>query len=462
LKTLSQTCLLAAYCAILAWSGPEITLADSPPWKTGAAKVVITPAEPMPMAGYASRQEPATGTLTDLWAKALILEDADQQRAALITLDLVGIDRTLYLMIRERLETKCGLEPRQIAICCSHTHTGPVVGLNLGPMHYFLFDDIGKKRLEAYVQRLVDDIEMAVQMALDAMTPSRVKWGVGRSEFAVNRRNNPEAEVPALRAQSKLNGPVDHDVPVLAVYDEEDRLLTTVFGYACHATVLGFREWSGDYPGFAQLELETRHPDCVAMFVAGCGADQNPLPRHTVALAQHYGRRLANAVEAVLLTSEMEELTASVKTQLAEIPLPFGELPTRDQLESDSRSENQYVANRARLLLRDLDAQGLDQTYPYPIGLWRLGDQVNFVTLGGEVVVDYSIRLKQVLKGQPTWVAGYVNDVMAYIPSRRVLQEGGYEGGGAMVFYGLPTVWAPEVEPLIVTEVRNLAAEFAD
>jgi hypothetical protein len=48
---------------------------------------------------------------------------------------------------------------------------------------------------------------------------------------------------------------------------------------------------------------------------------------------------------------------------------------------------------------------------------------------------------------------------MAYIPSRRVLAEGGYEGGGAMVYYGLPTVWSPDVEELIVREARRQAGE---
>jgi hypothetical protein len=82
-----------------------------------------------------------------------------------------------------------------------------------------------------------------------------------------------------------------------------------------------------------------------------------------------------------------------------------------------------------------------------------LGDGVEWFFLGGEVVVDYPLRLKGELSGAKTWVAGYTNDVMAYIPSRRVLLEGGYEGGGAMVFYGLPTVWSDQVETKIVTEV---------
>ena len=108
------------------------------------------------------------------------------------------------------------------------------------------------------------------------------------------------------------------------------------------------------------------------------------------------------------------------------------------------------------MLLEKWDAdKQLSQTYPYPVGSWQLGEAIDFVFLGGEVVVDYAVRLKAELREKRTWVAGYANDVMAYIPSRRVLQEGGYEGEGAMVYYGLPTRWAPQVERLIVDEVHR-------
>ena len=80
---------------------------------------------------------------------------------------------------------------------------------------------------------------------------------------------------------------------------------------------------------------------------------------------------------------------------------------------------------------------------------------MQFITLGGEVVVDYAFRLKSELSGVKTWVAGYSHDVMAYIPSRRVLQEGGYEGGGAMVYYGLPASWNPAVEETIIRGVLD-------
>ncbi|EMI19539.1 hypothetical protein RMSM_03538 [Rhodopirellula maiorica SM1] len=244
---------------------------------------------------------------------------------------------------------------------------------------------------------------------------------------------------------------------MLAVRDADENLTAVLFGYACHATTLSGYQWSGDYPGYAQIELEKSHPGCVALFFAGCGADQNPLPRRTVSLAQHYGQRLATAVDSVLMTSLMQPVEGPLRTAYAEIDLRLDTLPTREEIELNSKSDNRYEVARATMLLEQIDdGVPLSQTYPYPVSAWSIGDDLQLVTLGGEVVVDYAIRLKSELAGTRTWVAGYANDVMAYIPSRRVLGEGGYEGGGAMVYYGLPTVWSPEIETDIINEVHRL------
>ena len=435
----------------------QLTSAADGAWKAGVAKTIITPDTYMAMSGYGGRDNPADGKLTDLWAKAAVLEDANGHRGVIITLDLVGIDRTLSQSICNSLQEKYGLERAQIAICTSHTHTGPVVGMNLGPLHYLIQTDEQRALIDAYAVTLQAKVVSVVGEALADVRPSRLSWGTGQATFAVNRRENkPYEKAPEWRTAGTLKGPSDHDVPVLAIHSEEGELRGVVFGYACHSTTLSGNQWSGDYAGYAQIELEAVHPNCVAMFWAGCGADQNPLPRSTVQLAEHYGRRLATAVDSVLLTTELLPLADQLATSYAEIDLPLAELPTKEQIEADRQSTNRYTVARAKMLLEQLaSGKPLSPTYPYPVQTWQIGNDLQFVTLGGEVVVDYAIRLKAELNSTKTWVAGYANDVMAYIPSRRVLAEGGYEGGGAMVYYGLPTIWAPEVENAIVAEVHK-------
>src|SRR5205823_12312191 len=135
-------------------------------------------------------------------------------------------------------------------------------------------------------------------------------------------------------AKGALKGPPDHGVPVLAARTADGKLEGVIFGYACHATVLSYLKWCGDYPGFAAAELEKAHPGAVALFVAGCGADQNPLPRRTVALARGYGKQLADAVNAVLakpMTSVAPEFAAVYR----EIDLPLRDVLTREGLLKD-------------------------------------------------------------------------------------------------------------------------------
>ena len=424
-------------------------------WKAGVAKADITPDKPMWMSGYASRDHRATGTLTKLWGKVLVLEDSRGQRVAAITLDLVGIDQATSNTLRERIVKEHGLERSRIALLCSHTHCGPVVGSNLMSMYTLSEED--QTLVREYTSGLIDEIVTAVGQALSDLTPAELAWSSGKTGFAVNRRTNKEAEVPALRAAGELLGPVDHEVPVLQV-SSGDEIKAIVFGYACHATTLSFFEWCGDYPGFAMQQIEEDYPGTQAMFWAGCGADQNPLPRRTVELAQEYGSRLATEVQTTL-TSNVTPISGDLDVRYDEPELAFATIPTAEQIESQLTSTNVYEAGRAKTLKQELEAHGsIRPTYAYPVQTWKLGDGPVWVILGGEVVVDYSIRLKTEIRRQsgakPVWVAGYANDVMAYIPSLRVLKEGGYEGEGAMLYYGRPSKWADTVEDQIVGTVH--------
>ncbi len=426
-------------------------------WKAGVARVKITPEQFMWMAGYAARTTPAEGTHADLWVRTLVLEGPGGNRGVLISLDLIGIDRRLSQSLCESLERRFSLRRAQVALCCSHTHTGPVVGKCLEPLHYRQLDQQQRQLVDQYEKQLTGHVSKCVAAAIDDLQPCSLAWGSGVATFAVNRRNNPAAEVVKRRAEHALIGPFDHDVPVLSVRGERGKLRAILFGYACHATTLSDASWSGDYPGFAAAELESRNDECTALFWAGCGADQNPLPRRKLELAKEYGHQLADAVARVM-AGEMSPITGPLEVSYREVPLALDSLPSRAELKEASNSSNKYLRARAEMLLEQIARDGsLAQDYPYPVGVWKLGSQVEMVFLGGEVVVDFANRLKTELHGRRTWVAGYTNDVMAYIPSERVLREGGYEGGGAMVYYGLPASWAAGVEQTIIDAVERLA-----
>ena len=153
----------------------------------------------------------------------------------------------------------------------------------------------------------------------------------------------------------------------------------------------------------------------------------------------------------------MPVLAPSLSTTYEEISASLAPLPTTEQIKANTTSTNRFEVARARYLLKKLEKQGpLEAFYPYPIAVWKLGKEIDFIFLGGETVVDLALRLKREGRGTSTWVAGYSNDVMAYIPSLRVRKEGGYEGGESHVYYGLPSLWAETIEDEIISAAERL------
>lgn len=426
------------------------TFAADATWKAAATKAAITPKEPMWMAGYAGRNKPAESAAQDLYAKALALEDAQGHRFVFVTLDLIGVPRTLRTSLEKRLAVSQALPPEALLLNVSHTHCGPEFRVGSKPG---IFAEFGQaEKAEAYGAFLEDTIYQLVNDAFGKLSPAQLSYHHARCGFAMNRRlptNNTFSNAPYP------DGPVDQSVPVLRVADPAGKLQAVLFGYACHNTTLPFYQWCGDYAGYAQEYIEAEHPETIALFVEGCGGDQNPYPRGKIELAQFHGRSLATAVEAAL-TTPPKPLSGSLRSAFQDVTIDFATPPDRPELETRSKSTDKWISSHAKRLLARLDAgETLPTTYPYPVQVVRLGNELTFIGLGGEVVIDYALRLKRELPGN-LWVAGYCNDVMAYIPSRRVLQEGGYEGGDSMRFSTLPGPWAPTIEERIVEQVHSL------
>jgi hypothetical protein len=438
--------------ALLGCSPAVLAAPKGANWKAGVAVQVITPAGPMWMSGYGARNKPAEGKLQDLYVKALALEAPDGGKVVLVTADLVGVPRTLSESVAAEVRKRTGLPRERLMLTVSHTHCGPVLRDSLADMYNMPPEEA--RKIGPYTEKLRGWMIDVIVKAQGDMRPARLAVGKGTARFAVNRRKpTPKGVINAANP----GGPVDHDVPVLRVSDLEGKLRAVVFGYACHNTTLQFYQWCGDYAGFAQEHLEKKHKGAVAMFWSGCGGDANPLPRSTVALCRKYGRELGSAVEDVL-AGKMVPVEGSVAAKYATIALPYAKLPDRGQLGADMLSKNVAVRNRARRLLKQLEGGNLDDHYRhYPVQVWRLGEQVTWVALGGEVVVDYSRRIKKELGAKrAVWVTAYANDVMAYVASARVLKEGGYEADSSMIYYGLPSKWALTVEEKIVGKVREL------
>jgi hypothetical protein len=360
-----------------------------------------------------------------------------------------------------RLRREHGLDRHQVMFTFSHNHCGPRLGDDL--VDYYPVEADQEALVDEYTETAVEKIVALVGESLAKLAPARLEAGQAKATFAVNRRNNREADVPDMLAKgTPLAGPVDHSVPVLTVTRPDGSLEAVLFGYACHPTTLNFTTWCGDYPGFAQLELERAHPGTTAMFVNTCGGDQNPLPRRSVELCRRYGHLLAAAVEDAL-KQPLKPVSPSLRTAFRYVDPAYLKVATREDLSAALRDSNAIRARWAARMLRKLEAgETFAASYPYPVHAWQLGEEVLLIGLGAEAVVDYALRFKREF-GPGTWVCGYADDMIAYIPSRRVWEEGGYEGGSSLYEYGRPALrWAGDVEDRIAATAHALVRQVRE
>jgi hypothetical protein len=418
---------------------------SAPDWKAGTASMVVTPEQSMWMAGYAARNKPSEGVAQDLYVKSLALEDAAGTRLVIVTCDLIGIPRELREALEGRVKTEFDLPPEALLLNASHTHCGPELRASKAAAYGLAEDRV--RQAEEYLRSLEEKVVAVIGLSLERLAPAQLAYCHARSGFAMNRRLPVDGN---YRNSPNPDGPVDHAVPVLVVKNDKGELQTLLFGYACHNTTLSFYQFCGDYAGYAQEYLQAGHPGVTAMFLMGCGGDQNPYPRGELRQAQEHGRALANGVETALQTPQ-RPITGPLRMALRSVTLEFAPLPSREELERQAQSTDKYEQRHAKLLLEELDTAGMIRAqYDYPVQAVAFGDDLLLVALAGETVVDYSLRLKQELDAPIVWVAGYSNDVFGYIPSLRVLKEGGYEAGGAFRFSRFPGPFTETVEERVI------------
>lgn len=442
----------------------------APEWRAGVATVSLNPELPMWMSGYGGRPGPTSEIVANLQAKALAIEHVSGQRFVLVTTDLLGIPRPLRQAVGAQLTRQHGLPDAALMINASHTHCGP----ELRAVETVLSraDPARAATVARYQAAVAERLVRVVGEALSRLAPAELAWSRAQAGFAMNRRANyslPPGD-PRRGKVPNPDGPVDHDVPVLAVRTPGGPWLALLFGYACHNTTSNQAAFHGDYAGFAQQAIEASFPGATALFLSGCGGDQNPYPRQTMSkgrtgtdLARLHGQTLALAVEAALAATP-RPLTGRLRIAAGTVELPYQPAPTEQELQTRLASPTAATREYAQALLEVLHRDGrLPASYAYPVQVVRFGDGLTLIGLASEVVVDFSHRFKRELTGRNVWVSAYNNDFMGYIPSRRVWEEGGYEGGGALTYYGQtlyrtlhPNIWDPGVEDRIVARVLEL------
>lgn len=441
-------------CMMMALGPTSIQAASAEKWKVGLAAVKITPQQPVMLSGYASRNHPFEKVTTDLYAKALALEDGAGHLAVLVTTDLLGLPAAVAEPVCKRIEEKTGLDRSQILLSSSHIHTGPALkAMIVGEK---LTDPGDAQRTIAYTRELQDKLVEVVIRSLQERKPARLSWGSGVANFVLNRRQwTPRGVI--LGANPR--GPADRTVPVLRVGDLDGKPRAVLFGAATHNTTLFPQcyEVCGDYAGFAQAYLEEKHPSVQAMFALGFAGDSDPYPRGTMELARNHGTALGQEVDRVL-AGKLQPVHGPLSVAFGHADLPLKTPPPREELTKRAAQKSGIQAENARHMLAILKGgEKLPTHYSCPIAVWQFGKDLTLVALSGEVVVDYVALLEKALGPNQLWLAAYCNDVFGYVPSARVLAEGGYETRG--LYAGGVGTFDPPTEEVLVHKTRELAGK---
>ena len=435
-----RTCFLLIALVISA-----TTLAAPPeslPYAVGVAAVDITPTYPVRLNGFGGRTKESAGVRQQIRAKALAVETSERDTVIVITVDTLGIPDDMTERLAEKLKSR-GIDRSRIAICASHTHSGPMIRNCANTLFGQPIADDQWQTILKYTDELDAKLEEVAVAALADRKLARLSWGIGKVTFAMNRRKN--------------GGPVDHDLPLLAVHDPDGQLRAVFTNYACHCVTLSDDMISGDWAGYAMDHIQRRNPGCEALISIGCGADSNPrggVLGSRADAADSLGQELAEEVQR-LLSTKLRPLTKAPESLIERVTLKLAPLPTREQWEDRAKQQN-AIGHHARTQLARLDrGEALMTEISYPIQSISFGDELAWVFLPGEVVVDYALRLKRELDGGRLWLNAYANACPGYIPSERILREGGYEGGAAMVYYDIPGPYATGIEQTIVDSVES-------
>jgi len=400
------------------------------------------------MGGYGARKKPSEGVAYPLMAKAALFQRPGGLPALILSVDLIGVDKPFAETVFEGIAAQTGIPRQRVIINASHTHAGPVFGLDY-PRVYDQDPHTGAvARYNAFLRERL--IQVAVQ-AKASLAPASLSWGTGSAPFAMNRRKpTPGGVVNAPNPR----GYVDRSVPVLRVLASDGRPRAALFGYACHNTTVGPDNYgfSSEYAGFAQRLVESRlrvH----AQFIMGCGASANPYPRGTFNLCRQHGESLGAEV-CRLWDQELAPVAGPLNIAFDHVDLPIEPPPAPPQLDA-LRAASPSEAAIAGKIQKLLDSGRPWATrYTTPLAVWQFGQDLTLVRLSAEVIGEYIPLIERALGPLNLWIAAYCDDYFGYLPTAQAHDDGGYEARDFITGCGF---LAREVETVVLDKLRVLA-----
>ena len=417
--------------------------------RAGVARRIISPPKGIYLIGYGDRLWGNRGIHDNLSATALALDDGETH-AVLVAADLLCINE--YIV--QRVQAEVG---KNMMICCSHTHSGPIVYAN----------ERSPRRNRRYIDFLVAQFIEVVREAKENLQPASLAWGAGEAPIALNRRERkPDG---SIEIGVNPEGVVDRSLGVVQMQTPDGKPLAHLVNFACHNVVLGPNNQmvSADWAGAMRRQIET-NTGVPLLYLQGCTADLNP--------DHEWGdddwdtvERLGGEVADVVL----KNLDALISFDSA--PLKFISTDVWLPLEAKAQTPNppstykrvlSGIAGVPQFLVDPI----LNMRYPWKStiearkGLWYIPMKLNilkvgelsFVALGMEVFNEIGLAIKEISPAAHTMVASVSNGCVGYLPTAAEHALGGYEVDAAPYFYRLPGRLTPECETITLDNVREM------
>lgn len=435
-------------------------------------KEKITPDIPVLQCGYAARTHKSVGVHDDIYASVILMQsDEKDGTAVIIALDLAYGDRSFACGIKEAISRKYGLTRDKIIVSYSHTHSSVATTgedaerraahpYNMNADN-FLWDrekeDADYTEDVRYYKSIRKKIMDMLEEGFKTMLEGDIHILKGKSRFGVSRRFPTEAGILWRPCFDEKR--MDPDLFLLKFVDRDNNVCGLIYHYACHPTTLGSDNYliSADYPGVVRRVLEEKNPGLMAVFLQGCGADIKPC---VTADGERFkscgfeeleraGVSLANEIQGYMDKPGWRKIDTKIETGCSDVKL-YTEIWNAEKWEQimDNPDEPLYRRESAKQMVKRARANGIRNYLPYFISFLRLDGQTCMACLECEVVSDIGKEIKK-LFAEDVMVMGYTNSISCYIPTRQVLEEGGYERE-SFIAARLAGPFVPEAEDIIV------------
>ncbi|MFZ2060738.1 MAG: neutral/alkaline non-lysosomal ceramidase N-terminal domain-containing protein [Candidatus Binatus sp.] len=435
-----------------------------PPLYVGAARVKLDPPAGLAMLGYGNRVGRNTGVHDDLAAQALVLSDG-ANKVAIAGVDVLAVGARIADDIRERVAAKTGIPADSILVCATHTHSAPAFNIFATPR---ADAKPAEGRNLEWERALPEKIASAIIQANENLEPATLRAAASQFNLGINRRlMRPHRQIQLAANRS---GPADAEVSALGAYRANGTPIAFLMNYPCHGVVLCEDNllYSRDWPGFAMDEIESAaatagSPRPISIFIQGATGNIDPRSRGNFEVAEHHGRAMGRgafdalrhapsitdariAARRIALNLKLKDFSADLSVARACADQTLASLDNHrggDGYQLKRLRDHHAQSQAALAALEALEEQNrrdrrVDMTRRELATAMTLVTVGNLAIVGipGELFVELGLAIRANPHFARTFVAGYCNDLIGYIPTRAAYPEGGYEIDAARIASG--------------------------